>query len=409
MLLALSGVMGYFDPPVLTYSIAPALYPLLGLLLGYILLMWTNPVRVALRDGFRCCVRFKRLWIVFALLALAYSAFQFTTLTPLEPTADLRLEQFAFWSSWHWPLFSQVWQESLLHTVESVAGIFDAIATTYPLSVLAAFLLILNWRGLHRSLIRALRKQFGFGGWLIYLGVLLSAFASLVKPLIYWQGLERTHLLSKAHFLQTSATIDTVAFVFEYLCAVYVQVYLITVCLAWIKGLHFREGALLRFAMRRFSFVLKWLGLILLVSTLLLRVPLLIAYFRDLPGVLDYLPAARCAIVVFIFCFATMQISLVLHNETLREAFRAHGEFLKRRAFRFGWFLLICGLHYWFLALADTTIRDAATERALALIVWKLFYISVRAIVSGWLLASWVCLFRQCEIGRVNRESWIRY
>jgi hypothetical protein len=203
--------------------------------------------------------------------------------------------------------------------------------------------------------------------------------------------------------------VDTVAFVFEYLCAVYVQVYLITVCLAWIKGLHFREGALLRFAMRRFSFVLKWLGLTLLVSTLLLRLPLLIAYFRDVPGVLDYLPVARCAIAALIFCFATMQISLVLHNETLREAFQSHGQFLKRHALRFGWFLLICGLHYWILALADTIVRAAATERPLALIIWKLFYISARALVSGWLLASWVCLFRQCEIGRVDRETWIRY
>ena len=66
-------------------------------------------------------------------------------------------------------------------------------------------------------------------------------------------------------------------------------------------------------------------------------------------------------------------------------------------------------MHYWFLALADTIICAAATERPLALIVWKLFYVLARAIVSGWLLASWVCLFRQCEIGRVNRETWIRY
>jgi len=401
--------MGSSGTPLLRYSISPTVYPLLGMLAGYLVVMWANPVRIALRDGFRCLLRFKRLWLVFALLALAYSAFQFAIFTPLQPTADLRLEQFAFWDSWHWPLFAEIWRESLLHTIESVAGIFDAVATTYPLSVLAALLLILNWRGLQRSLVRALRKQFGLGGWLIYLGVLLSAGASLLKPLIYWQVLEGAHLLSPAHFLQTSATVDTVAFVFEYLCAAYLQVYLITICLAWIKGLHFREGALLRFAMRRFSFVLKWLSLVVLASTLLLRLPLLVAYFRDLPGVLDYLPAGRCAMAVLIFSFATMQVSLVLHNETLRAAFQAHGQFVRRHAFRFGWFLLICGLHYWFLALSDTAIRAAATDRPLALIVWKLFYVLGRAILSGWLLASWVCLFRQCEIGRVNRETWIRY
>ena len=199
------------------------------------------------------------------------------------------------------------------------------------------------------------------------------------------------------------------AFVFEYLCAVYLQVYLITVCLAWIKGLHFREGELLRFAMRRFSFVMKWLGLVLLASTLLLRLPLLIAYFRDVPGVLDYLPAGRCVMAALLICFAAMQISLVLHNESLREAFQAHWQFVRRHAYRFGWFLVICALHYWFLALADTVIRAAATERLLALLFWKLCYVLTRAFVTGWLLASWVSLFRQCEIGRANRETWIRY
>ncbi len=390
-------------------SAVPRVYPLLGMLFGYALIMLANPVRVALRDGFRCSLRFKRVWLLFALLALAYSAFQFVVFTPLQSAADLRLEQFAFWESWHWPLFSQVWRESLLHTAESVAGLFDAAATTYPLSILAALLLIMNWRGLHGSLVRALRKQFGLAGWLIYLGILISAFASLLKPFIYWQVPGRAQFLSPAHLLQTSAAVDTVAFIFEYLCAVYLQVYLITVCLAWIKGLHFREGDLLRFAMRRFSFVMKWLGLVVLASTLLLRLPLLVAYFRDVPGVLDYLPIGRAAMAVLLIAFAAMQVSLVLHNETLVEAFRAHWQFVRRHSYRLVWFLIICAVHYWFLSLADTVIRAAATERLLALLLWKIFYVLARAFVTGWLLASWVSLFRQCEIGRVNRESWIRY
>lgn len=387
----------------------PRVYPLLGMLAGYLLLLFANPVRVALRDGLRCLLRFKRLWFVFALLALAYSVFQFAVFTPLQSTADLRPEQFRFWETWHWPTFAQIWRDSLLHAVESVAGIFDAAATTYPLSVVAAMLLLCNWRGLHGSLVRALRKQFGSAGWLIYAGVILSALASLGKPLIYWRTPEWIQFVAPARILQASAVVDTVAFLFEYLCAVYIQVYLITVALAWIKGLHFGEEALLRFAMRRFSFVLKWLGLVVLASTVLLRVPLLVAYFRDLPGVLDYLVVGRWLLAGLIICFCTMQISLVLHNESLREAFRAHWQFVRRNYFRFGWFLLIAGLHYWFLALADATVRAAATDRPLALIAWKFLFLFARAFVTGWLLASWVALFRQCEIGRVNRETWIKY
>ncbi|MGI8955492.1 MAG: hypothetical protein ACR2II_01075 [Chthoniobacterales bacterium] len=391
------------------FSAVPRVYPLLGMLAGYSLVMLANPVRVALRDGFRCSLRFKRVWLLFALFALAYSAFQFVVFSPLQSSADLRVEQFAFWESWHWPIFSQVWRESLLHTAESVAGLFDAAATTCPLSVLAALLLIVNWRGLHGSLVRALRKQFGPAGWLIYVGILLSALASLLKPFIYWQRSDRLLFLSPAHLLQTSAAVDTVAFIFEYLCAVYLQVYLIAVCLAWIKGLNFREGELMRFAMRRFSFVLKWLGLVVLASTLLLRLPLLVAYFRDVPGVLDYLPIGRCAMAALIICFSSMQISLVLHNESLAEALRAHWQFVRRHAYRLAWFLVIGALHYWFLSLADSVIRAAATERLLALLLWKIFYVLARAFVTGWLLASWVALFRQCEIGRANRETWIRY
>jgi hypothetical protein len=41
--------------------------------------------------------------------------------------------------------------------------------------------------------------------------------------------------------------------------------------------------------------------------------------------------------------------------------------------------------------------------------VWKTIYVVARGLITGWLLASWVCLFRQCETGRVNQESWIKY
>ena len=155
--------MGSPGIPILQSTINSSLLPLLGMLGGYLVVMRTNPVRVALRDGFRCIMRFKRIWLLFAVLALAYSAFQFVVFSPLQSSVDLRLEQFAFWESWHWPRFSQVWRESLLHTAESVAGIFDAAATTYPLSVLAALLLILNWRGLHRSLVRRFAQAIRFG------------------------------------------------------------------------------------------------------------------------------------------------------------------------------------------------------------------------------------------------------
>ena len=118
-----------------------------------------------------------------------------------------------------------------------------------------------------------------------------SASASLIKPVVFWWLPEWVGFAPAAKLLQISATVDAVAFIFEYLAGVYIQIYLITVCLAWVRGLSFEEGALFRFAVRRFSYVLKWAGVVVLLSTLIVRLPLLLAYFTNIPHVLDYLPA----------------------------------------------------------------------------------------------------------------------
>src|SRR5207247_9531683 len=133
----------------------------------------------------------------------------------------------------------------------------------------------------------------------------------------------------------------------------YIQVYLITVCLAWVKGVSFEEGELFRFAMRRFSYVLKWAGIIVFVSTLIVRLPLLLAYFTSIPGVLDYLPLERAFMSGLIIAFCSIQISLTLHNETLREAIRAHAQFIRQNPDHLGWFLIICGIHFFFIMTCD--------------------------------------------------------
>lgn len=387
----------------------PRVYPLLGFCGGYLLVMFFNPIRLSLRDGVRCIVRFKRIWLTFALLAAAYSVFQFITFTPLQAASDLDLSQIVTVASWNWPRFVDIWRDTPLPALEGVAGIFDNATTTYPLSVLAAVLLLCNWRGLHGALLGALRKRFRVWGYLIYLVVLLSALASLFKPIVFWRLPAWGSVLPAAGLLRVSASVDAAAFVFEYLFGVYIQVYLITVCLAWIKGLSFTEEALFQFAVRRFSYVLKWAGLVVLVSTTIVRLPLLLAYFFDVPNVLDYLPIERYVMSTLIILFCSVQISLVLHNESLRAAFHAHWQFIRRNFVRFGWFLLICALHFFLLTMCDAIVRSAAADRVMAVILWKAIYVCARGLVTGWLLASWVCLFRQCETGRASQETWIAY
>jgi hypothetical protein len=383
-------------------------YPLIGLFSGYVIVLLFNPVRVPLRDGFRCVLRYKRVWLTFVLLGSAYFAFQFSTFTPIRSTADVDLTQITSMANWHWPTFMEIWREAPLPALEGVAGIFDDATTTYPLSAVAAVLMLINWRGLHGALVRALQKRFHFWGYLVYLILLLSAVAALLKPVVFalplWGG-----LLPGAELLQISASVDAVAFIFEYLFGVYIQVYLIAVCFAWIRGLSFEEGELFRFGMRRFSYVLEWAGIVVLVSFLIVRLPLLLAYFMNIPDVLDYLPVERALMCGLIIAFSSVQISLALHNETLREAIRAHREFIRNNLSRFGWFLLICGIHFFFLTTADAIMRGAIADRLVAMIIWKSIFVFLRGFITGWLLASWVCLFRRGETGHVYQQAWIEY
>jgi hypothetical protein len=389
-------------------SSIPRVYPLLGLVVGYLIVLFFNPIRLALRDGLRCILRFKRIWLTFVLLGFAYSVFQFATFTPLHGLADLDFSQVTAPGTWEWPAFVEIWREVPLPALEGVAGIFDNATTTYPLSVIAALLLLINWRGLHGALVRALSKRYRAWGYLIYFVVLIGALAALAKPIAFWQLPVWGAGEPAARWLRISATVDAVAFIFEYLCGVYLQVYLITVCLAWIKGLSFGEQDLVGFAMRRFSYVLEWAGIVVIVGTLIVRVPLLLAYFMNVPDVLDYLPGERFIMSALIITFCSMQVSLVLHNETLHAAFHAHKEFVRANLFRLGWFLLIAALHYFFLITGDAIVRGAIGDRAVGMIAWKLIYVCLRGLVTGWLLASWVCLFRQCETRRASQETWIQ-
>jgi len=389
-------------------SSLPRVYPLLGLCGGYALLMFFNPIRRALGDGFRCITRFKRIWLTFALLGFGYFIFQFATFTPIRNSADLDLNQVISLPSWHWPTFIEIWRETPLPALEGVAGIFDNATTTYPLSVLAAVFMIINWRGLHGALLRALWKRYRFWSYFIYLILLLSALASLFKPIVFWRLPEWGGLLPASGLLQISATVDTVAFIFEYLFGVYIQVYLITVCLAWVKGVSFEEGELFRFAMRRFSYVLKWAGIVVLFSTLLVRLPLLLAYFMNIPGVLDYLPIQRSVMSGLIIAFCSVQISLALHNESLGDAIRAHRRFIWQNAGPLGWFLLICGIHFFGIMICDAVARGAIADRLGALFLWKFIFACLRGVITAWLLASWVCLFRQREALRLHQEKWIQ-
>src|SRR5207245_1641138 len=134
------------------------------------------------------------------------------------------------------------------------------------------------------------------------------------------------------------------------------------------------EEPLFRFAMRRFSYVLQWAWLLVIFSTILLRIPLLLAYFTNVPDVLDYRPLERVLMSGIIIFFGSVQISLALHNENLRAAIRAHGEFIRRNLKRYVWFLIIAGVHFFALTACDAIVRGAIADRVVAMILWRTIY-----------------------------------
>jgi hypothetical protein len=88
---------------------------------------------------------------------------------------------------------------------------------------------------------------------------------------------------------------------------------------------------------------------------------------------------------------------------------QAHGLFIRKNAARLAWFLVICGIHFFGIMVCDAIVRSAIADRLGALFLWKLSFAFLRGVITGWLLASWVCLFRQCESGRISEEKWIQY
>jgi len=393
---------------------------LLGALVGYILLMMTNPVRKSLRDGFRCIRRHGSIWIILLVFGFCYAVFHlgvevfFHNVLP-----EGRRPEFLWDRAWFMTPEMQVkvLHDSWLPALESVAGIFNNIITTFPCSAVAAFLLLVNWEGHHVVLNRALRRRFGIAGWLVYFAISLCALAAIAEPFLYGPilpALNDAFPHSGLLLLQTSLVIDWLSFLFEYLFGVCVQIYIILLAYVWVRGLSYTPTHLLDVAIRRSSFVLKWAAAVMFLSSLLFNVPSILstmpkfARFAEPMTTEASTHAARLLMSVFLIFFSTVQITLVFHSESLRRALRDHLRFLRSHWWPFAWFSVIAGLHFFLLKVLDLSLVRGFGERTGVILLWRLLYPITVALMAGWLLSAWVCLFKRCETGRVH-DDWIRF
>jgi hypothetical protein len=385
----------------------------LGLLLiGYFLLMRFNPIRASLGDGWRCIRRYPVIWRTLALLAFANAAF----LAAAQLNAHARGEAQLVWmrAGWNDPAVwlhgapESLWWlpaaevrtgliASILPALETVAGLFNNVVTTFPVAVLAAVGLILNRRRSLAQLFTVLRRRFGIASWLLLLAILVCAIATIGKAILYF----RPAWVPIMWIAQWGPAVAALAALFEYIFGVGVQAYLILHAYAWVRGLSFERAAMREVAIRRLGAAAKWAGLVLLAQVLLIELPLVLSFARGWPAPPDamdgWLRNARMSLAIALLLFASMQAWLTLHGETLGRAWSAHWRMLRDHAWSIAWFLIIAALHCFVLQFLRIVVLQGLGEETAPGVLWTLIWPLLLGVVAGWLLAAWVCLFKRCE------------
>lgn len=383
---------------------------LLGLwLTAYCALLFLNPARTSLRDGWRCVARYPELWQILAFFGCAYAVFQ----VALRGFYFLLLPEgqhpiFQWQRAWFLPrdTLNDLAFKALLTAAENLAGLFHNLVGTYPVSAVIAFLVLLNYRGHTRVLREALLRRLGWTGYLMHAFTMLCAVAACLKPLLY-AGLPKLaehlpHLL----LLQLGSVIDWLSFLFEYLLGFCVQIYLILLAFIWVRGLSFTRDHLIDFAIRRLGVLMRWAALAMGISTLFIHIPLIIGNFLPFP---DWLPrilsfvdtVSRPVLAGFFILFASVQITLVFHSESLRSAIRDHFRFVCHNPLQLLGFLVFALFTFYSLALLNALFPAGLGEGTAAVLIWQITHPLFWALVAAWLLASWVCFYRRYSTGRV--------
>ncbi len=378
-------------------------------LVGYALMMWTNPAHDGLRDGFRALRRYPALWAIPGLFGFCAALFQlaqrvyFAWMSPPSDEPAFFWLRGDFWWLPHDDLLGAL-HASRLPAFETLAGIFNCLTATFPVSALAAILLLINRGGHQGVLIRALHKRLGIAGWAIHLGILVCALAAIAKPLLYVapQILGPGSAAAET-VLQWSRFIVSLSFVFEYLCSLFVQTYLILLAYIWARGLTFTHAHLVDFSLRRFSSVVKWAAVVMVLSVVFIEAPLILRSFAPFAGWFpeqeafsQRLAIVRGLLAVFALVAATMQITLIFHSESLSTALRDHRAFLAKHWWPFAWFIVVAALHCFALHAIQRIVASGLGEGAASWVVWTLLFPWIAGIVLGWLLASWVCVYKRC-------------
>jgi len=281
----------------------------------------------------------------------------------------------------------------------------------------AALLLLVNWKGHHMVLNRALRRRFGHWGWALYAGITVCAVAAVLKPFLLYGGLPALGKFIPGELLLPPAfLLDWLSILFEYLFGVCIQIYLILLVDVWVRGIDFTPQHLLDFAIRRFSAVMKWAAVVLGVSSLAIYLPQIVALLPpfsqrinpyDMEAYVNHV--ARPAMALALIGSASVQITLIFHSESLRQALRDHFHFAWQNAVPLTWFLLIALVHFYGYHFLNGVLRAGLGEGTASGLTWQLSAPLLETFLAAWLLASWVCWFKKTGSTRSHDKDWVAY
>ena len=230
-------------------------------------------------------------------------------------------------SLWYLPphALKEAARAAVIPALDSTAGIFNNLVSTFPLAAVAALLLLVNWGGHQGVLWRALRRR--CGRW-----ALRGARGDPARG-ARRAGEAVSRMRCRVSWMPSSGCNGRrsprgSAFLFEYMFGVGVQLYLLLLAYCWVRGLTFRPGHLLDFAIRRFSFVLRWAAVVMVLSTLFIDLPLMLQnapfFSRWFAATAEAIDArtnlARVALDLIFLTWCSVQITLMLHNESLRQS-----------------------------------------------------------------------------------------
>jgi hypothetical protein len=379
---------------------------MVGILLGYLLLFFTNPAYRFFRDGLRCLSRYPRVWLWLAGLGLAYVIFQFVL------SVEMGEVPLSFNDVIYWPPFKPIdWSiaasRAWLSSIELLAGLFNQAVVAYPISAFGALLFLINWHGYQGHFRTAARRKLG-GWWVaVYAAVLVCAFAALCKPIfsvsIYWLN----QYWGGIFLLRVGALIDWLSFQFEYLFGLLIQMFLILTTFVWIRGLHADSARIFAMALKRVVYAAKWAGIVLTASALLIHLPLLVSYLwitrqTDFTNaVVQYVEqTARPLLAMGLLLFCSVQMALILHNESLVEAISEHAELVRRYWYRVLWFLGVAGLHLLAICWISEYLSGGYPKNSIPALLIGIVSSIAKGFLAGWFIASWVCLYRSSDTDR---------